>query len=101
MFKPDRELDAGDPFSLTYPYFMKEPVAWESGLDYYSGTKYGDEIVYWYHHTLSNIMQSVIDSGFTIQEFSEFEHDDGVGYDEMAKQPVRPPMSLVLRSSRS
>jgi SAM-dependent methyltransferase len=101
MFRPDRDLDAGEPLELTYPYFMEEPVAWGAGLDYYSGTKYGDEIVYWYHHTLSSIMQSVIDSGFVIQEFSEFGHDNSVGYNEVAKQPIRPPMSFVLRSNRS
>jgi len=101
MFKPDRELEAGEPLEFTYPYSMEEPVKWEAGLDYYSGTKYGSEILYWYHHTLSGIMQSVIDSGFVIQEFTEFGHDDLVGYNEVAKQPVRPPMSMVLRSRRS
>jgi SAM-dependent methyltransferase len=101
MFKPDRELDGGEPLELTYPYFMEEPVAWGAGLDYYSGTKYGNEVVYWYHHTLSSIMQSVIDSGFVIQEFSEFGHDESVGYNELAKQPIRPPMRIALRGSRS
>jgi SAM-dependent methyltransferase len=101
MFKPDRELEAGEPLELTYPYFMEEPIAWEAGLDYYSGEKYGDEIVYWYHHSLSSIMQSVIDSGFVIQEFSEFGHDNSVGYDELAKQPIGPPMTFILRSNRS
>jgi SAM-dependent methyltransferase len=101
MFKPDRELGASEPLEFTYPYAMEEPVAWTAGLDYYSGTKYGNEILYWYHHTLSGIMQSVIDSGFVIQEFTEFGHDDLVGYSEVAKQPIRPPMSFVLRSGRS
>jgi SAM-dependent methyltransferase len=101
MFKPDRDLVGGDSLEFTYPYSMEEPVEWTSGLDYYSGEKYGKEILYWYHHTLSSIMQSVIDSGFVIREFSEFGDDDGVGYDELAKQPVHPPMSFILRSERS
>lgn len=100
MFKPDRDLDGGDPLEFTYPYFMEEPVAWGSGLDYYSGEKYGSEVVYWYHYTLSDIMQSVIDSGFAIQEFTEFEEDNAVGYNEMLKQPIRPPMRFVLRGGR-
>jgi SAM-dependent methyltransferase len=101
MFKPDRDLDAaGDPLEFTYPYFMEAPIEWGSGLDYYSATKYGNEVVYWYHHSLSSIMQSVIASGFVIQEFSEFEHDDAVGYSELAKQPVKPPMTFILRSDR-
>src|ERR1700722_4956357 len=79
MFKPDRELGGGEPLEFTYPYFMEEPVTWEAGLDYYSGEKYGNEVVYWYHHSLSSIMQSVIDSGFVIQEFTEFGHDTAVG----------------------
>jgi SAM-dependent methyltransferase len=101
MFKPDRDLEGGDPLELAYPYFMEEPVAWGSGLDYYSGEKYGNEIVHWYHHTLSNIMQSVVDSGFGIKQFTEFEYDNAVGYDEIAKQAIRPPMRFILRSDRS
>jgi hypothetical protein len=46
-------------------------------------------------------MQSVIDSGFVIQEFTEFETDNLVGYNELAKQPIHPPMSFILRSNRS
>jgi len=63
-----------------YPYFMAEPIKSSAGLDYYSNEIYGREVVYWYHHTLSGIMQAIIDSGLTIRRFQEFEHDSDSGY---------------------
>jgi SAM-dependent methyltransferase len=100
MFKPDRDRFEGEPLSLHYPYFMDVPVAWGSGLDYYGQKKYGEEIVYWYHHSLSAIMQSILDAGFSIRQFAEFDHDNSIGYREVEAFAIRPPMSFVLRADR-
>ena len=100
MFKPDRDRFEGEPLSLRYPYFMDVPVAWGSGLDYYGQKKYGEEIVYWYHHSLSAIMQSILDAGFAIRQFAEFDHDNSIGYREVEAFAIRPPMSFVLRADR-
>lgn len=100
MFKLDRERDSSEPFVPHYPYFMKEPVRSTKGLDYYSVEIYGKEVVYWYHHTLSGIFQSVIDSGFTIRHFQEFEHDIDSGYAEVLKFKARPPMSYLVSATR-
>jgi SAM-dependent methyltransferase len=100
MFKPDRDRFEGEPLSLHYPYFMDVPVAWGSGLDYYGQKKYGEEIVYWYHHSLSAIMQSILDAGFAIRQFAEFDHDNSIGYREVEAFAIRPPMSFVLRADR-
>jgi hypothetical protein len=79
---------------------MDEPVAWDSGLDYYSGEKYGREQVYWYHYTLSDIFQAVIGAGLQIRHFAEFDHDNSIGYREAERFPVRPPMSFILSCER-
>jgi SAM-dependent methyltransferase len=100
MFKPDRDRFEGESLSLHYPYFMDVPVAWGSGLDYYGQKKYGEEIVYWYHHSLSAIMQSILDAGFAIRQFAEFDHDNSIGYREVEAFAIRPPMSFVLRADR-
>jgi SAM-dependent methyltransferase len=100
MFKPDRDRRPDEPLELHYPYFMHEPVAWDSGLDYYSGRKYGREQVYWYHYTLSDIFQAVIDSGLRISRFAEFGHDNSIGYREAERFTVRPPMSFILSCER-
>jgi SAM-dependent methyltransferase len=100
MFKPDRDRIEGEALNLHYPYFMDAPVAWGSGLDYYGQKKYGEEIVYWYHHTLSAIMQAILDAGFAIRQFAEFNHDNSIGYREVEAFAIRPPMSFVLRADR-
>lgn len=101
MFKPDRERGPNELLIPYYPYFMKDPIKSSAGLDYYSNEIYGKETVYWYHHTLSGIMQAIIDSGFVIRLFQEFEHDRDSGYSRVRAFPARPPMSYVLRAEKS
>jgi len=100
MFKLDRERDRNEAFVPHYPYFMKEPVRSTQGPDYYSNEIYGEEIVYWYHHTLSGILQSVIDSGLTIRRFREFEHDIDSGYADVLAIEARPPMSYLVSAHK-
>ena len=100
MCKPDRDRVEGEALNLHYPYFMDVPVAWGSGLDYYGQKKYGEETVYWYHHTLSAIFQAIIDAGFAIRKFAEFDHDNSIGYREVESFPIRPPMSFVVRADQ-
>lgn len=96
MFKLDRERDAEEPVQPYYSYFMPEPVRSENGLDYYSNTKYGKEIVFWYHHTISHVIQSAIDCGLRLRSFSEFAHDTDSGYASLRKLSVQLPMSYLL-----
>jgi SAM-dependent methyltransferase len=96
MFKLDRDRQPDEGLNLHYPYFMAHPVESHSGLDYYSHQVYGSEVVYWYHHTLSGILQGIIDGGFAIRTFQEFEHDTDSGYDSVREFAVRPPMSYLV-----
>jgi SAM-dependent methyltransferase len=101
MFKLDRERAPEEALVPHYPYFMAEPIKSSAGLDYYSNEIYGREVVYWYHHTLSGIMQAIIDSGLTIRRFQEFEHDSDSGYARVRAFSARPPMSYLLSATKS
>jgi SAM-dependent methyltransferase len=100
MFKLDRDRKPGEELRLHYPYFMSTPVASHSGLDYYSNEIYGQEVVYWYHHTLSGILQSIIDAGFTVRRFTEFEHDIDSGYASVRACQPRPPMCYLIDAKK-
>lgn len=100
MFKLDRERSPGESLVPHYSYFMNEPVKSTNGLDYYSNTVYGKEVVYWYHHTISEIMQSIIDAGFAIRRFREFEHDSDSGYASIRELEIKLPMSYLLHASK-
>jgi SAM-dependent methyltransferase len=100
MFKLDRERPSGEPLVPHYSYFMSEPVRSNNGLDYYSNTKFGEEVVYWFHHTISYIIQSTIDSGFVVQRFCEFAHDTDSGYPSLRQSGVKLPMSYLLHAQK-
>lgn len=102
MFKPDRDRirDGDQDLRMHYPYFMSEPVHYESGLDYYSNKKFGQEAVLWYHHKLSDIVQAVINAGFRIVFFKEYDYDNSIGYREVESFAVRPPMSFILTAHK-
>ena len=98
MFKLDRERLPEESLVPHYSYFMKEPVMSTNGLDYYSNTIYGKEVVFWHHHTISGIIQSIIDSGFTLRRFIEFEHDTDSGYAALKELDIRLPMSYLVHA---
>ena len=100
MFKLDRQRAPEESLTPHYSYFMEDPVRSTNGLDYYSNTVYGNEVVFWYHYTISHIIQSIIDAGFEIRRFSEFEHDSDSGYSSLRKLEVKLPMSYLLHASR-
>ena len=100
MFKLDRERSADEPLVPHYSYFLVEAVRSENGLDYYSNTKFGREVVYWFHHTLSQIIQSTIDGGLVLQNFREFEHDTDSGYASLRQASVKLPMSYLIHAMK-
>lgn len=100
MFKLDRDRGPDEELFMHYPYFLSAPVESHSGLDYYSNQIYGKEVVYWYHHTLSSVLQAIIDTGFTISRFTEFEHDIDSGYSNVRTRHPRPPMSYLVGAAR-
>jgi len=66
--------DSEDPESLIFaePYFKVEPYVEYGGLDYVGNTEhYSDYPQYWFVHTMSSVVMSLIDNGFAIEHFSE------------------------------
>lgn len=95
-FRLDRETKEGEPLVPAYSYFMSEPVRSSEGLDYYGNEKYGEEIVYWYHHNLTKIFNAILGSGLALTVFRELEDDLDSGYARVSMAEPRLPMSYVL-----
>lgn len=62
-------------------------------------SKYGADAgpMYWYHHSLSTIVQSALDAGCTLRQLKEYEHDVWVGYHQVEQVDTRPPLSMLVR----
>lgn len=100
MFKPDAHRVPDEPLLPHYPYNAADPVLFDSRGDYYGDREQGAEVAYWFHHSVSAILQATLDSGFAIRQVAEFDHDVCVGYRDVEKIPVRPPLSFLLRCDR-
>ncbi|MEQ3552580.1 class I SAM-dependent methyltransferase [Pseudonocardia nematodicida] len=101
MFKLDRDREPGEEIKMHYPYFSSEPFVSTAGLDYYGDEKYGEEITYWYHYNLTDIIGAVISSDFRITVFEEFEHELDSGYRELLSLEVRPPMTFIVVADKN
>ena len=66
--------ESDDPEALIFaePYFKKEPYEEYGGLDYVGNSEhYSEYPQYWFVHTMSSVVMSLIDNGLAIEHFSE------------------------------
>lgn len=97
MFKLDCDREHGEALVPHYPYGSSEPVEFDSRGDYYGDRQSGAGTAYWFHHSMSAIVQSILDAGFTLQRFEEYQHDVCVGYRDVERIAVHPPLSFLVR----
>lgn len=89
-----------DPPPLRHPYFRTEPFRETDGLDYWEGTAYDSAPTYWFQHTMSDIIGGILDKGFEIRSFCEYDHDISEAFAYMGKLTVRPPLCFTLTARK-
>jgi SAM-dependent methyltransferase len=85
---------------LTCDYFRVEPYRDTGGLDYFAGKFYDSPPSYWFVHTISTIIQAVIDQGMQITSMEEFEHDISNNWPELAAAELRLPLCYQLTAAK-
>lgn len=71
-------------------YFNRTPYKSNQSLDYYGGKEYKSRDKYEFHHTMSDIIQAVIELGFQIIEFEEHPEDMGGGHEYLEAEEMVP-----------
>jgi ubiquinone/menaquinone biosynthesis C-methylase UbiE len=84
------------PPHLANSYFRTEPLVDDTGLDYYNGTQYAASPGYWFHHKMSDILQTCLDQGFILTGFAEYPHDVSNVFAYLEQAEARLPLSYVL-----
>ena len=92
------EEDSGG--TIRNDYFNKEPYFTENENDYMNPDEVIESPSYWFHHSLSEILGSLIKHGFNINHFAEYAHDISGRGEFLASQEKRPPMCFSLIASR-
>ncbi len=85
----------GKPSHLGASYFDKTPYVDNSGLDYFTNTKYQAKENYWFHHTLSDILMAAIDSGLELRSMNEVAENLGNYCADLEHHPCNPPLGFV------
>jgi 2-polyprenyl-3-methyl-5-hydroxy-6-metoxy-1,4-benzoquinol methylase len=82
---------------IVEPYFKKEPYADQGGLDYVGGSEYLSKTTqYWFVHTLSGILMSLINNRIIIEHFWEYEADISAGHRRIEEAKAGIPLSYIL-----
>jgi SAM-dependent methyltransferase len=82
---------------IVEPYFKKEPYIDQGGLDYVGGSEYVSKTTqYWFVHTLSDIVMSLVHHRIVVEHFSEYETDISAVYRRIEEAKAGIPLSYIL-----
>jgi len=77
-------------------YFYDDCLVYNDSLDYYGNVEYEAPDTYEFIHTLSDILDAVIDNRLRLTKFLEYEHDISNGFGWVKKTGLRLPLSYIL-----
>ncbi len=94
---PVDSTKGADVLRIIEPYFKSEPYIEYGGLDYVGGTQYhSDKPLYWFVHTLSDILMALIENQLAIEHFSEYETDISAGHKRLEQARAGVPLSYIM-----
>lgn len=94
---PFDHSEGADCLRIVEPYFKKEPYIDQGGLDYVGGSEYvATTTQYWFVHTLSDILMSLINHQIVVEHFSEYETDISAGHRRIEEAKAGVPLSYIL-----
>lgn len=94
IFPYDGETD--NLLTAKYPYFNNDIYESSEGIDYYGGTTYDSETTYEFSYTISDLINNLIDNGFMILRFNEYEKDIALGHQGLEKLNRKLPLSYII-----
>lgn len=84
------------------PYFKTEPYMDQGGLDYVGNSEYNSTTTqYWFVHTLSDILMSLIKNRLLIEKFFEYETDISAGHSQIEAAKAGIPLSYFLTGRKA
>jgi SAM-dependent methyltransferase len=96
LFLYDEEnTDPSDP-RISQSYFRDTPLMFAGSRDYLDPEARVELPGYWCHHTLGQILSTLLGAGLALESFEEFAHDISASYAEFAKQAHTLPLCYAL-----
>ena len=96
----EAEFSKENPMKIVNSYFRKNPFVESGGLDYIGKTEYESNTTeYWFLHTISDIINSLIKVGFSISEFNEYNHDISANLEHLNDEKRIPKCYTLIGQS--
>ena len=92
---PSDDLVDQNPLTINDTYFRAEPWVWYGDMDYVGGTHYDSKLpMYEFAHPISELIMALVENGFAIERFFEFDEDVGSGHKRQQGKGL--PLSYLL-----
>jgi ubiquinone/menaquinone biosynthesis C-methylase UbiE len=99
---PDDVGEESGSVRIAGSYFKTEPYADQGGLDYVGNAEYSSRTTqYWFVHTLSSIVMSLINNRISIEHFSEYAAAISPNHLQFEEAKVGMPLSYILIGRKS
>lgn len=86
---------------VKYSYFKDDAWVENTGIDYIGQTIYESKTMYVFTHTMSDIIMGLVNNGFEIKIFKEFDEDITNNMSYFEKTGLRLPVSFMLIGQKS
>jgi SAM-dependent methyltransferase len=97
MYEENAETGVSEP---RYSYFSAQTWEDTTGLDYYGHETYDAHPNYSFMYRLDEVLMAGIDSGLTLQRFTELDTDISNFCSDLENSPVKPPLGFVMVMGR-
>lgn len=95
IINDDRQPDK-NPLLIVNSYFNEAPFSDKNSLDYIGHTNEKGLEKFWHIHTFTDILSSVINSGFSLERFEEYTTDISDVYPTLASSELQLPLSFMI-----
>ena len=93
MFDPE----SPDPFTPARSYFETQPQSWEETITYDGSDGVAGPALFWFSHTMGDIVTACVRAGFEIERLTEHPHSNReVDYDIYEGREAQVPMCFTL-----
>lgn len=95
------DVENEEPLKAINHYFNDEIYVGNDGIDYYGGTTYESSPAYEFTYTVSDLLNAIIENGFCLTLFNEYEKDIALCKEQLEKSGLKLLLSYILIAKKS
>ena len=94
LMPQDSGYDKNEPLKIGWSYFRKEPFLDDNGMGYISGAVEQSKVFTSFSHTMSDVINGVVENGLKILKLQEYDYDTGANFPHLSGKGF--PLTYLL-----